>query len=170
MPAARADVPADQWELDDNGRAASRAMADAVAGSCYYVSSEEPKALQTLEEMSHGQPVKREPAFGEVRRPWGWSDDYRGQAYAYVAGTCHDGWEPHEQVITRFNVAVSRHAIHAFPLGRLMVIGTHGLALTVWLAAQFSLEPTPADFWANLAFPDLIEVNAAARQARKLLP
>jgi hypothetical protein len=39
----------------------------------------------------------------------------------------------------------------------------------VWLAAQISLEPTAADFWANLAFPDLIEVGPTPRCVRRLM-
>jgi hypothetical protein len=109
--------------------------------------------------MSYGEPVSQEPAFREVHGPLQWSDGYRDQAYAYVAGVCHDGWEPHAQVVARFDGAVSRHAMHAVARRRTLAIGSRGLALAVWLAAQISLEPTAADFSANLAFPDLIEVG-----------
>jgi hypothetical protein len=99
MPAVQPDVPAEQWELDDRGRAASRALSAAMTEPAYYVASNEPKALQTLREMSAGQDVVPEPAFREVRRPHRWSDDYPQQARAYLNGICHQDWEPHDAVV-----------------------------------------------------------------------
>jgi broad specificity phosphatase PhoE len=110
MPSVRPEVSAELWELDEQGRAAARALSTAVPGRAYYVASDEPKALQTLQEMAAGQEVVPEPAFREVRRPYRWSDDYREQARAYIDGVCHEGWEPHDQVIARFGNAVARHA------------------------------------------------------------
>jgi broad specificity phosphatase PhoE len=167
MPAVQPEIPAERWELDEPGRAASLALSAAVTGPAYYVSSDEPKAMQTLQEMSAGQPVVPEPAFREVRRPYRWSDDYREQARAYVDGIAHEGWEPHDQVVARFSAAVQRHAGIAVARRRLLVVGTHGLAPTVWLAALLPLRPTAASFWAALTFPDVIEVDLVAKRAER---
>jgi broad specificity phosphatase PhoE len=167
MPAVLPDVPAECWELDEQGRAASRALAGAVPDSSYYVSSDEPKAFQTVYEMSGGREVVAESDFREVRRPHRWSDDYRDQARAYVAGICPDGWEPRAQVVARFDAALSRHARTAAARQQTLVIGTHGLAPTVWLASRLPLQPSPGDFWASLEFPDLIDVDLATERAER---
>jgi broad specificity phosphatase PhoE len=164
MPAVDPGVPSERWELGAEGRAAARALAAAHEPG-YYVASDEPKALQTVQEMSAGREVVPEPGLREVRRPYRWSDAYRIQARAYVDGVCHDGWEPHAQVVARFEAAVSRHAEMAAMRKQPLIVGTHGLAPTVWLASRLRLEPTPGDFWASLRFPDLVEVDLIAGRA-----
>lgn len=43
MPELRPDVPAERWQLGDEGRAAARALADALhLGPAHYVASDEP--------------------------------------------------------------------------------------------------------------------------------
>jgi broad specificity phosphatase PhoE len=133
----------------------------------YYVASDEPKALQTLQEMSVDHEVVAEPGLREVRRPHAWSDDYRSQARAYVDGICHDGWEPHAQVVARFEAAVGRHAHIAAAQQRTLILCSHGMALTVWLASRLRLVPTPVDFWADLRFPDLVHVDLLGRTAKR---
>ncbi|GAA4200936.1 hypothetical protein [Actinocatenispora rupis] len=46
--------------------------------------------------------------------------------------------------------------------GRPLVLGTQGMALTVWLRTVAEL-PDPTAFWAALRFPDLLRVDPAAR-------
>jgi broad specificity phosphatase PhoE len=167
MPAVQPKVPAERWELDEQGRASSRALSVAVTEPAYYVASDEPKALQTLQEMSVGSEVVSEPAFREVRRPYRWSDDYRRHARAYVEGIRQEDWEPYHQLVARFSAAVRRHANIAAARHQLLVVGTHGLAATVWLAAVVPLRPTPAAFWVSLPFPDLIDVDLVARRAQR---
>ncbi|BCB75957.1 hypothetical protein GCM10022251_55390 [Phytohabitans flavus] len=93
-----------------------------------------------------------------------WSDDhdYRAVARAYVVGVRHHGWEAHGQVASRFDAAVARHAAVAAERGLTLVVGTHGLAPTIWLASRMSLVPTPAEFWADLRFPDILDVDLIA--------
>jgi broad specificity phosphatase PhoE len=62
--------------------------------------------------------------------------------------------------------AVARHA--ALAAGRTLVIGSHGMAMTVWLAARTGLDPGP--FWARLRFPDMIDVDLGAGVARRRTP
>lgn len=169
MPAVDPGVPSQLWELGAEGRAAARALAAAHEPG-YYVASDEPKALQTVREMSGGREVVPEPGLREVRRPYRWSEDYRAQARAYVEGACPDGWEPHARVVARYEEALSRHARTAAARQQNLIVGTHGLALTVWLASRLRLAPTPADFWASLRFPELIEVDLVAGRVRRDLP
>ncbi len=169
MPELEPAVPAHQWQLGGAGRAAARALGPLVAGPGYYVASDEPKAVQTVRELTGRPDVATDPGFREVRRPYVWSanEDYRALARAYVEGVCHDGWEPLAQVVSRFDAAVDRHAALAAAQDRPLVVGTHGLAPTVWLASRLALAPSPAEFWAALQFPDVIDVDLAAGTATR---
>jgi hypothetical protein len=80
-------------------------------------------------------------------------------ARSYIEGACPDGWEPHDQVVRRFDQAVIRHAAAAAERGRTLIAGTHGMAMTVWLASRYLLEPDPAHFWAAMRFPEAIEID-----------
>lgn len=173
MPDIVPEVPAERWHLGAEGRSAARALRPLVVGPAYFVASDEPKAVETLHELAGlaghardaGQPeVRTDPGFGEVRRPHAWSNDYGNRATAYLEGVCHDGWEPHDEVSARFQSAVVHHASLAAAQRRTLVIGTHGLAPTVWLSRRMRLEPSPLQFWADLRFPDLIEVDLTAKE------
>jgi broad specificity phosphatase PhoE len=156
MPQIDPSVRSERWQLGDAGRAAARALRPLIPQPAYYVASPEPKAAQTLQEVAGDAEVGTDPGFAEVHRPFV-DSGYRALARAYVEGTCHDGWEPHEEVAARFADAVARHAAAAGQT--MLVIGTHGLAPTVWLARRFELKPSPGAFWAALDFPDLIDVD-----------
>jgi 2,3-bisphosphoglycerate-dependent phosphoglycerate mutase len=164
MPELVPEVPSQRWHLGAEGRAAAQALRPLLVGSAYFVASDEPKAVETLQELAGQLDVEMDPGFGEVRRPHVWSDDrdYRTTARAYVEGVRHDGWEQHDDVFARFESAVVRHAEIAAAQRRTLVVGTHGLAPTVWLSRRIRLEPSPAQFWAGLRFPDLIEVDLTA--------
>jgi broad specificity phosphatase PhoE len=164
MPAVDPVVPSERWELGPEGRAAARALRPRLPSPGWFVASPEPKTRQTLEEVA--DEVAIEAGFAEVRRPYVWGDDYRGIARAYVEGVHHDGWEAHQDVIARFDAAVVRHASIAAARNATLIVGTHGLAPTVWLASRYRLEPDPAAFWAALRFPDIIEVDLAAATVR----
>lgn len=163
MPDVDPRVPAHRWELGAEGRAAARRLAALIGGRVYWVASDEPKAEQTMHEMS-GAPaaVVSDSGFGEVCRPEVWTDDYRATARAYVEGQRLEGWEPHGQVAGRFDAAVERHAAPATAHGATLVVGTHGLASTVWLSARLQLQPCAGDFWAALSFPDVFDVDLGA--------
>jgi broad specificity phosphatase PhoE len=152
MPEAVAQVAARDWQLSAQGRAAARSLR--LPADALLVASDEPKAAQTLHEATGGAPVLVDPGFGEVRRPHEWMPDHRERARAYVDGVQHDGWEPRAAVVARFDAAIARHAAP----GRTLVVGTHGMAATAWLAARTAIEPGP--FWAALRFPDIVEIVA----------
>jgi hypothetical protein len=161
MPVIDPAVPAEQWQLGPDGRGAARDLRPLVAGSTYYVAGTEPKIVQTLQEISGHPDVTTDDGLVEVRRPHVWSDNttYRSLARSYVEGDLPDGWEPHNQVVRRFDDAVVRHAATAATQARTLIVGTGGLAPTIWLASRYHLEPDPAQFWAALRYPDLIEVD-----------
>jgi broad specificity phosphatase PhoE len=165
-PVVDPDVPAGLWELTTEGQAAARVLGP-LAGPGYYVASDEPKALRTVQEMAAGQPVAPEPGLREVSRPGSWSADYHQQARGYLGGAGPGGWEPPAQVIARFEAAVARHARAATARQQVLIAGTHGLAATLWLASRMRLEPSPAGFWASLRFPELIEVDLGTGQVRR---
>jgi broad specificity phosphatase PhoE len=152
MPAASAQVAPRDWPLSAEGLAAARHLR--LPPGALLVASDEPKAEQTLRAASPGADVLIDAGFGEVRRPGEWVDDHREWARAYVEGARHPGWEPHDQVVTRFQAAIARHATP----GRPLIVGTHGMAATLWLATRRP-EIDPGSFWAALRFPDLIEVT-----------
>ena len=108
-----------------------------------------------------GRRVVTDARFGEVRRPAGWHPDHRARARAYVEGAEHDGWEPRSRVVARFTAAIAEHAARA--AGRPLVVGTHGMAMTCWLAAHRQITGAPGDFWAALAFPEIVEVQSTLR-------
>lgn len=172
MPELEPEVSSERWQLGAKGRAAARSLRSLVAEPAYLVASDEPKAVQTMQELAGCLAVATDPGFGEVRRPYLWSDGhaYRSTARSYVEGARHPGWEAHAHVVARFAAAVARHAVLAEAANRTLVIGTHGLALTVWMAGLTQLEPSPARFWEQLRFPDVIDVDlvggTATRRAR----
>ena len=166
MPETDPGTPAPLWHLGTAGRAAARAMRPLLPVPAYLVASDEPKAVATLREMSGEPEIATDADVGEVRRPHVWSPRHRSLARSYVAGVCHEGWEPHDRVAARFDRAVVRHAAAA--TGRTLVIGTHGMAPTVWLASRMRLDPDPAEFWADLRFPDVLDVDLAAGTVRRV--
>lgn len=149
MPAACAEVPARDWPLSADGLAAARRLQ--LPAGALLVASDERKAAQTLQAARPGAEVVIDAGFGEVRRPDEWVDDHRERARAYVEGTRRAGWEPHDQVVARFEAAAGRHAAP----GRTLVVGTHGMAATLWVASRRPIDR--GAFWAALRFPDLIE-------------
>jgi broad specificity phosphatase PhoE len=155
QPAYDRAVAAHLWPLAAEGLAEAARLS--LPPGAYLAASDEPKAWQTL--APHG-PVVREPGFGEVRRvgePW--DGPYRDLRRAYVDGADHPGWEARAEVAARFDGAVEDHLVRA--RGRPLVVGSHGLAMTVWLTARVGLAD-PGDFWAGLRFPDVVAVDLAA--------
>lgn len=152
MPEVSAEVSPRDWVLSAAGVAAARRLR--LPEGARLVASDERKAVQTLEAACPGVEVAVDAGFGEVRRPDEWVDDHRARARAYVEGVRHAGWEAHAEVVARFSAAVRRHAGGE----AVLVIGTHGMAATLWLAAAGRV-PDPGVFWAELRFPDVMEAG-----------
>lgn len=160
-PAVLPEVPPDRWRLTPAGAAAAAALATALPADAYLVASPEPKARQTLEPAG---PVTTDPRLAEVHRDEPYGGDFRARRAAYVGGTDHPAWERRDGVAARFAAAVAAHRVRA--ADRPLVVGSHGMALTVWLATVVDL-PDPAAFWAALRFPDLLLVDSATRTVRR---
>jgi broad specificity phosphatase PhoE len=135
MPEVVPGVPPHDWELGPDGRAAARELARRLQPG-RVVSSDEPKALQTAEEIARGSEIVVDARWREVARPTGWEPGYRDRARRYVGGEALAGWEPHADAIARVRSAT-----------RGDIVVTHGLAMTLYLGQT-------VDFWEELRFPD----------------
>jgi broad specificity phosphatase PhoE len=160
MPDVQPDVPAREWHLGDDGRVAARNLGQILPPRAHLVASDEPKAVETLTEASGRSDVAIDAGFGEVRRPNAPSGrTHRALAAAYLGGAAHAGWEPHSSVVRRFHAAVLRHLDALSVGGEAVVIGTHGMAMTMWLFARVRPDGDRAGFWATLEFPDVVVVD-----------
>jgi hypothetical protein len=144
MPITDPHVPHDQWSLTPEARQATRALG--LPHGQRILTSNELKAIQTAEEL--GGTITIDPRIRETHRPYEWRDDFRHRARAYIQGTQHEGWEPHEHLIARFDAAIREH--------RPEIVVTHGQVMTLWLASQGAIDD-PATFWEGLEFPDTYE-------------
>jgi broad specificity phosphatase PhoE len=168
MPEIDPDLPANRWQLSAAGRDAAQAMHAHLPADGYLVASDEPKAIQTLRDMSGNFDIPSNPGFAEVRRRQRWTTDeeYRAVARSYVDGTRHPGWEGHDDLVARFESALEYHAAQAAAAARPLIVGTHGMALTLWLASRGLIGATsPTDFWETLCFPEFIDVDLIAGRA-----
>jgi broad specificity phosphatase PhoE len=155
MPAVDPATDPATWELGAGGRASARRLGVALAAGAMRVASDEPKAWQTLAPDGERR-VIRASRLGEVRRTEAFSDDFRRVRRQYVGGARIDGWEPREHVVARFAAAVAE--ARQIAGDRDLVIATHGMAMTLWLASELGL-PDPVQFWDDLRFPDLLRIG-----------
>jgi broad specificity phosphatase PhoE len=153
MPAFGPDVPPAAWELSSDGKRAAAALSNELPIGALLIASREPKARQTLEPAGT---VRTDDRFNEVERDEPYDGDFKQRRRAYVCGTDHPGWEPREQVATRFTAGIAHWATQAGP--RPLVVASHGMAITVWLTATIGLDD-PGAFWAALRLPDLITLD-----------
>jgi broad specificity phosphatase PhoE len=170
------DDHADTWHLGPSGRAAARRLAATLPRNALVVTSDEAKARETAEEVvaARGGTIRVDARVAEAARPFEWSEDYRERARRYVSGTNHTGWEPHDEVVRRFDAAV-REAFEVAGSSPLVLVD-HGLAMTLWLHGAGAIEDAGA-FWDALAFPDAWDVSlrggraaASRRSASATLP
>jgi broad specificity phosphatase PhoE len=157
MPALRPETPPEQWQLDPTGQRGAETLRHVIPPDALLVSSQEPKARQTLEPTGH---VFTDMRFNEVLRNEPFHGDFRTRRRAYINRSDHPGWESRQRVAERFDAGVKFWYPRADT--RPLVIATHGMAMTVWLATIMDITD-PATFWAELRLPDLFEVNLASR-------
>jgi broad specificity phosphatase PhoE len=98
--------------------------------------------------------------FNEVSHSEPFHRDFRSRRRGYINGIDHPGWEPRQQVAQRFDTGVKFWHPRADP--RPLVVATHGMAMTLWLATVMNIAE-PANFWAELRLPDIFQVNLATR-------
>ncbi|MEU4163525.1 hypothetical protein [Actinoplanes sp. NPDC026670] len=84
MPHIEPDIPAEDWHLGAEGLAAARLLAPRIPAAAHLVASTEPKAQETLRQLTESPVVQVDANFAEVRRPHEWSDPdtYRATAAA----------------------------------------------------------------------------------------
>jgi broad specificity phosphatase PhoE len=163
MPVVDSAAPPESWRLSSEGLSAARGLT-LPADACL-VASTVPKASETL--ASFG-PVAQDHRFGEIRREGEpFHGNFRELRLAYVEGVDHPRWEARVDAVARFDAAVAAHRERAGD--RPLVVGTHGMVLTVWLTARIGLV-SPGQFWSALRFPDAYAVDLAARSATRLQP
>ncbi|NUP52625.1 MAG: histidine phosphatase family protein [Catenulispora sp.] len=163
MPAFNAETPARDWHLSAEGRAAAAgvmAWVAAEAPGAMLVASTELKAVETLAPAGE---VRRDARFDEVERVEPFGGEFRRLRREYVGGVAHAGWEPRTQVVERFDAAVREHGGGGGPV----VIATHGMALTLWLAARIGVGD-PVAFWEGLLFPDVLRVDVEAGSVERV--
>jgi broad specificity phosphatase PhoE len=162
MPAHGPGVPPHRWMLHPDGLAAARRLAGRLPADRYLVASGEPKAWQTLEPAG---PVVRDRRFNEVARDEPYGGEFRTRRRAYVEGYDHAGWEPRVRVAERFAAAIAEHLGAAGR--RVLVVASHGMAMTVWLSAHVGLSD-PGAYWADLRLPDAHEVDLTSGAVSRL--
>jgi 2,3-bisphosphoglycerate-dependent phosphoglycerate mutase len=161
MPEIDPAIPAHDWPLSADGQAGANLLAGLLPSDAVLVASAELKARQTLEPAGD---VRVDARFNEVARDEPFDDDFRARRRSYVSGGFQPHWESRLDVTARFDAAVGEWL--GFADGRPLVIGTHGITLTVWLSATVGLDD-PAGFWSALALPDLLEVDLAGRSVTR---
>jgi broad specificity phosphatase PhoE len=163
MPALDPEVPPEHWELDPAGRRGAETLKHVNPANALLVSSQEPKARQALEPTG---PVFTDARFNEVARNESYHGDFLARRRAYLADADHPGWEPRDQVAARFGAGIKHWHLRA--VTRPLVVATHGMAMTLWLAHAIDLAE-PTSFWDDLRLPDLFEVNLATRSADRVV-
>ena len=118
-------------------------------------SSDERKARETAEVLALrlGTEVAIDPRFQEVDRPQVWDRDYREVAGGYLAGASEPGWEPQASVVARFSRAVADAKLGNTDI----VVVTHGMAMSLWVASVATINIVP--WWQDLTFPDVWRVD-----------
>ena len=147
------------WPLSPAGEAAARAAGHLIPTGAVLVSSDEPKAYQTLTAATGG-PVIAEPGLREVTRPLE-PYDFATARLAYVAGDPPPDWEPPATVVARIDAAIARHQVQE----RDLVLAGHGMAFTTWLAAH-GLIADPRAFWRDLRLPDVLAIDGGRVRRR----
>lgn len=155
MPDVRAAIPAHRWALSDDGRARAAELREVLPHPAHAVASAELKAIETLRAAGF-DPVNVDDGLGEVRRDEPHDGDFQARRRGYLDGDDLDGWEHRAAVVERFQEAITRARLCA--AGRAVVVGTHGMAMTLWLAHRQHLE-RPSLLWDTLQLPDVVRIE-----------
>jgi broad specificity phosphatase PhoE len=173
MPVVQPGVHPVRWRLDDLGRTAVAALAEALpdelAGTVW--SSSEARAQETAETLIETRgdlhvELRLDPELREVGRPTSWSSTYAEDLAGYFRGGDREGWEPATAVMTRMTSAIDRAVREA--AGRPAVVVTHGLALSLYVGAACGVRP--AGFLHSLLHPDAWLLDLAAGRLERLDP
>lgn len=163
MPSAVPDEDPSTWRLGPEGLAASRELSRVLPNTDRVVSSPEPKAVATAQ-LTTGREPQLDLRLVEVRRPSDWNTEHRSDVRRYLAGEELDGWEGHEDVLSRMTEAMTEH-LTADPDGDLVVF-THGIGSTLWLERAVGIDAI--SWWSHLRYPDAWAVDLDAASVLRL--
>ncbi|WGW13092.1 histidine phosphatase family protein [Saxibacter everestensis] len=143
------------WDLDPAGHDdIDRLLASGVLpDDARWISSTEPKALQTAERLT-STPVLQVEQLGEQRRPNTWVKDFAIHIHRALVTEdmpVAEGWEPARETRSRITDAVAR--LEADADGQDLVLVGHS---TPWLLLVSELTGAPVDLaaWERLLMPD----------------
>ena len=160
-PRVDGEALAAEWPLTERGRECASALAHTLAARSEITdvwSSPECKALETAALTVSGVTAAVWNELAEVGRPWNPNaDKHNVAACEYLTGRDVDGWEPHARVLHRLQT-IER----ALPTTGCVVVVSHGVLLTTWLAHAVGLEE-PARFWRDMMLPDAWAEDLATR-------
>lgn len=165
MPVTVPGVDPRDWQLDDRAREDCVLLAHNLRGleQPVFFSSDEPKASQTAAVLAlrFGGWHEQRAAFGEVRRPATWIENHRDVAARYLATGSEPGWESPAGAVARFAGGVNQ--ILTTNAGRDVVVATHGMVMSLYLASLRMVDDLVA-FWRALTFPDawLLDLESQA--------
>lgn len=144
-----------EWDLDPEGFADVDRLATSgvLPGNARWVSSGEPKALQTARRLTDG-PIETDARLSEQKRPHGWVKDFAIHIHRTLvteATSVAEGWEP--AAATRARVSKAVQAIAGDTVDRDLVLVGHS---TPWLLLVSELTKRPVDLaaWERMLLPD----------------
>lgn len=165
-PRVDGEAPAAEWPLTERGRERASALAHTLAARLEITevwSSPERKARETAALAVPGVTAAVWNELVEVGRPWyPTGDKHEAATSEYLTGRDLAGWEPHAEVLHRLQT-IER----ALPLTGCVVVVSHGVLLTTWLARAIGLEE-PARFWRDMLLPDAWAVDLATRAVERV--
>jgi broad specificity phosphatase PhoE len=166
-PLVEIGTPGAQWPLTNEGKSAARVLGERVAGRSPVAlvwASPELKACETAASAFPSGPTRVRDELGEVEKPWyATTDDLRQAVARYLGGDAVEGWEHREDVLARLD------ALRAdISPGQRLVVVSHGVLLTTWLA-QHGVLDDPFAFWSELRTPDAWELNLEEKSLERIV-
>ena len=162
------EVPPQEWELTDEGRAAAERLArlEVFAGIETVVTSPERKARGTAEPIAAaaGVELRVEPDLREAERDAPAVDDraaFVARVNVWLGGGDVPGWEERDVASARIVDCISR--ILDEVSGDLVVV-SHGTVLSLYLAWVRRHERVDLDEWEAIPLPAVAVVDPAARR------
>ena len=151
-PLMAGETPGADWPLTEKGENDATALGAILADqstSAIVLTSPERRARETAALALPLVIACDRDELSEVKKPWYASADEHTNAVAeYLRGEVVEGWERHEDVLSRI-----AHLKSDFGSSERLVLVSHGLLLTIWLDHEIGLND-PLSFWSGLRMPD----------------
>lgn len=164
---ADGEAPAARWPLTGCGRERASALARTLAarsGITEVWSSPECKARETAALAVPQMTAVVRNELAEVGRPrYPNAEEHRAATCEHLSGRDAAGWGPRAEVLHRL-----QRTERALPLTGCVVVVSHGVLLTTWLAHAAGLEEA-ARLWREILLPEARAVDLADRAAARVL-